>query len=90
MRLQCPKFSPRRVVRRHFKNYDPGLFLADIAIVPFHVAHTFYDPEDVCCAWGKLLSDALDVHAPVKKCKSERPHAHMSNIHELSRVVNCC
>ena len=47
-------------------NYDPGLFLADIATVPFHVAHIFDDPEDVCWAWGKLLSDALDVHAPVQ------------------------
>ena len=72
MRLQCPKF--RTVVKRHFKNYDPGLFLADIATVPFYVAHIFDDPEDVCWAWGKLLSDALDVHAPVKKCKSKRPH----------------
>ena len=47
-------------------NYDPGLFLADIATVPFHVAHIFDDPEDVCWAWSKLLSDALDVHAPVQ------------------------
>ena len=38
MRLQCPKFRPRTVVKRHFKNYDPGLFLADAATVPFHVA----------------------------------------------------
>ena len=24
MRLQCPKFSPRTVVKRQFKRYDPG------------------------------------------------------------------
>ena len=42
MRLQCPKFSPKTVVKRH-----KGLFLADIATVPFHVAHIFDDPEDV-------------------------------------------
>ena len=24
MRLQCPKFSPRTVVKRQFKHYDPG------------------------------------------------------------------
>lgn len=48
--LQCPKFSPRTLVKRHFKHYVPGLFLVDIATVPFHVAHIFDDPEDVCWA----------------------------------------
>ena len=41
MRLQCPKFSPRTVVKRHVKHYDPGLYSADIATVPFYVAHIF-------------------------------------------------
>ena len=41
MPLQCQKFSPRTVVRRHFKHYDPGSFSADIATVPFHVSHIF-------------------------------------------------
>ena len=74
MRFQCPKFSPRIVVKSHFKNYDPGLFLADIATVPFHVAHIFDDPDDVCWTWGKLLSGALDVHTPVTRCISKRQH----------------
>ena len=70
-----PNFSPRTVVKRHFKHYDLGLFLADIATAPFHVAHIFDAPEDVCWACGKLLSrsaDALDVHVPVKRCISKR------------------
>ena len=74
MRLPYPNFSPRTVVRRHFKHYDPGLFSADIATVPFRVTHIFDDPEDVCWAWGKLLSDALDVHAPVNRSISKRQH----------------
>ena len=74
MWLQCPKFSPRTVLKRHFKHYDPGSFSADIATVPFHVAHIFYDPEDVCWAWGKLLSDELDMHVPVKRSTSKRQH----------------
>jgi len=32
------------------------------------------DPKVVCWAWGKLLADALDVHAPVKRCISKRRH----------------
>ena len=71
-----PNFSPRTVVKRYFKHYDLGLFLADIATAPFHVAHIFDAPEDVCWAWGKLLSrsDALDVHVPVKRYISKRQH----------------
>ena len=41
MRLQCPKLSPRTVVKRHFKHYGPGLYSADIATLPFYVAHIF-------------------------------------------------
>ena len=74
LRLHCSKFSPRTVVKRHFKHNDPGLFLTDIATVPFHVAHIFDDSEDVCWAWGKLLSEGLDVHAPVKRCISKSQH----------------
>ena len=37
MRLQCP----RTVVKRHFKHYGPRLYSADIATVPFYVAHIF-------------------------------------------------
>ena len=36
--------------------------------------HIFLMTLRMCWAWGKLLSDVLDVHAPVKKCKSKRPH----------------
>ena len=32
------------------------------------------DPEDVCWVWGKLLSDALDVHGPVKRSIYKRQH----------------
>ena len=55
-------------------NIFPGSFSADIATVHFHVAHMFDDHEDVCWAWGKLLSDALEVHVPVKRSISKRQH----------------
>ena len=56
MRLQCPKISPRTVVKRHFKHYDTESFSADIATVPFHFAHIFDDPVGVCWAWGKCYA----------------------------------
>ena len=37
--------------------------------------HIFFDdPEDLRWAWGKLLSDTLDVHVPVKRSISKRQH----------------
>ena len=40
IRSHCdPKSRPRTIVKRHFKHYDPEYFLADISVVPFHVAH---------------------------------------------------
>ena len=86
LRLHCSKFRCRTVVKRRFKHYDPGLFLADIATVPFHVAHIFDDSEDVCWAWGRLLSDALDVHAPVKRCISESQHVPFMTPELLSSI----
>ena len=89
MRLQCPKFISRTVVKRHFKHYEPGSFSADIATVPFHVAQIFDDPEDVCCAWGKLLlSDALDVHGPVKRYKRQHVPFMTSELFDSIRHSN--
>ena len=37
--------------------------------------HIFFDDtEDVRWAWGKLLSDTLDVHVPVKRSISKHQH----------------
>ena len=37
--------------------------------------HIFFDdPEDVRWAWGKLLSDTMDLHVPVKRSISKRQH----------------
>ena len=37
--------------------------------------HIFFDdPEDLRWAWGKLLSDTLDVHVPVTRSISKRQH----------------
>ncbi len=74
MRSHCPRFTPRTVIKRRFKHYDPDSFSTDISMVPFHVAHIFDDPDDICWAWVKLLSDTLDAHAPIKRSTIKREH----------------
>jgi len=42
-------------------------------LIPFHVANTFEDIDDVYWAWEKLLTDVLDDHAPLVQRKSVKP-----------------
>ena len=50
LRSYCPQSSPRTVIKRRFKHYDPELFSCDVSMAPFHVAHIFDDPDYVCWA----------------------------------------
>lgn len=68
-----PKWTPKTVIRRNFKKFDPLQYNNDIDSIPFHVASTFDDIDDVYWAWEKLLTDLLDDHAPLMKKKPSKP-----------------
>ena len=73
MRAACPKWTPRTTIRRNFKKFDSVQYNNDIASIPFHVANTFEDIDDVYWAWEKLLIDVLNDHAPLVEKKSTKP-----------------
>ena len=75
MRLQCPKLSPRTAVNCHFKHYMTQDCI-QLTLLRFpSMLHIFFDdPVGVRWAWGKLLSDTLDVYVPVKRSISKRQH----------------
>ena len=52
---------------RSFKNYNRDEFANDLALVFFHVASIFDDVDDQAWAFTKLLTDVIDIHAPVKQ-----------------------
>ena len=64
-KLMKPKSES--VIRRSLKNFDQNKFLTDLDKVPFSVAYTFDDLDDVYWCWEKLFNQVLDEHAPIRK-----------------------
>ena len=62
--LRTPKCGAEGVRYSGSWLYDPNLFLADIATVPFHVAHIFDDPEDgplvLAAPIARLINTIID------------------------------
>lgn len=67
MRTSAPPLRSRKILCRSFKNYNRDKFANDLALTPFHVASIFDDVDDQAWAFTKLLTDVIDIHAPVKQ-----------------------
>ena len=46
-RAACPKRSPKTSMRRNFKKFDSVRYNEDVVFIPFHVASTLKDINDV-------------------------------------------
>lgn len=73
-RASCPKWVPKTTVRRNFKKFDAKKYNEDISFIPFHVASTFEDIDDIYWAWERLLTDVLDDHAPLVQKTIAKPN----------------
>ena len=60
LRLHCSKFSPRTVVKRHFKHYDPG-FLMTLRMCVGHGENCYLTP------WTYMLQ-SRDAYLRVNMC----------------------
>ena len=67
MRTSAPPPRSRKIMCRSFKNYNRDEFANDLALVPFHGASIFDHVDDQAWAFTKLLTDVIDIHAPVKQ-----------------------
>lgn len=86
-KAHCPRQRPRINTKRCFKNYVPELFSKDVSrIHRFHIANIFYDTDDICWAWTKLLSDVLDDHAPMKQSTIRRQHVPFMSLELLDAI----
>ena len=63
------------VYRRSMKNFDQSDFNADLEIAPRSILEMFDDPSDKTEIYNLLLSDILDLHAPLKKVKTRKHNA---------------
>ncbi len=66
-KVYVPWEVPRKIVYRCFKSFDENKYKEDISMTPFHVSYIFDDTDDVVLSHNKLLSDVVDIHAPLKQ-----------------------
>ncbi len=66
-KVYVPWEVPTKIVYRSFKSFDENKYIEDISIIPFHVLYIFDDTDDVVWCHNKLLSDVVDIHAPLKQ-----------------------
>ena len=65
-RMNAPKIIPRKIVYRSFKSFDDVEFNNDLSRTPFHVCEIFDDPSDQLWFHNKLLTEVIELHAPLK------------------------
>ncbi len=66
-KVYVPREVPRKIVYRSFKSFDENKYKEDISMIPFLVSYIFDDTDDVVWCHIKLLSDVVDIHAPLKQ-----------------------
>ena len=71
---------------RSYKNFDQGAFNDDVGRIPFHAAYAFEDIDDIYWAHERLLSEVVDIHAPIKERKTQTKKPSYMN-GELRRAV---
>ena len=87
-RASCPKWVPKTTTRRNFKKFHAKKYNEDICFIPFHVASTFDDIDDVYWAWERLLTDVLDDHAPLVQKTIAKPKPFYFNS-EVIAAIRC-
>lgn len=71
---------------RSYKNFDEDDFNQDLSRVPFHVAHTFDDIDDVYYVHETLLKEVINDHAPLKtKRPRKNPPPYMNS--EYRKII---
>ena len=56
--------TPTHIIYRSYKNFNEEHYLNDLSCMPLHVGQLFDDTYWFC---EKLLSDTMNIHAPIKK-----------------------
>jgi hypothetical protein len=69
LKAQIPKAFPKFITYRRMKDIESKGLVNDLSNVPFHVAYTFEDIEDIYWAWQTLYMDVVNEYAPLKKVK---------------------
>ena len=71
LKLKSPKPSPHYISARSYKNYDPDLFIIDLALHSDSLLSLFAgsDVNNKLAIFNNVFRQVLDAHAPVKTIK---------------------
>lgn len=80
--------KPERIVKyRSYKKFEESEYTKDLSAAPFHVSEVFDDVDD--CYWfcEKLITDLINIHAPLKSRKVKSNDVPYMN-DELRKATN--
>lgn len=73
--LKCPKYKPKIVTYRDFKNIDFNTFMTDAYNTAWHEILSLEHIDTKVTHFNKLLLELYDKHAPVRTARVTRPPA---------------
>ena len=59
-------------------------YVTDFQQLPLNLAYSFDDPDDQVAMLNKLITDCINIHAPLKRVKLTRPIAPW--MHDLKSI----
>ncbi len=74
-KITTAKRKPKEVIYGGYKKFDELKFVKDIEMIPFHVTEVFGDNDDRYWAYSNLLSNVINVYAPIRKVIITQPDA---------------
>ena len=86
-KLKRPSFTPQLITYRSYKNFDESKYVQELSSAPFHVATIFDDVDDIMWFHNRLLTEIVEVHAPLKKKVIKRKQVPYMN-GNLRRAIN--
>ena len=66
-KMHVPQTCPRKICYRSYKHFCDTKFVEALTLAPFHVSEVFDNIDDKMWYHNKLLTDVVNVHAPMKK-----------------------
>ena len=73
--IKKEKYKPRYKFIRNEKSLVIENYAADFQQLPLNLVYSFDDPDDQVAILSKLITDCINIHAPLKRVKLTRPIA---------------
>ena len=82
--IKKEKYKPRYKFICKEKSLVMENYVTDFQQLPLNLAYSFDDPDDQVAMLNKLITDCINIHAPLKRVKLTRPIAPW--MHDLKSI----